>query len=358
MTLQLKNLQLDNQSPWQAGLYPGWSMDRRPQTTLVVKTGYWFDTRGRLTPMDEVPPIEEADRHYDDPLTSSLAAGNEAVPFKRGGELLGFGTAKPPDADARVMEVKLGLRREDSDFWHKTLRVTGPRSWKRGLLTAGPGEPGQLQPLPLRYESAYGGQDPRREDQRYEANPVGVGFSARSRLHPELRVPQIEHGPDYLRSPTQRPQPAGFGPLADHWSPRLERSPEIDPAAFDLGLCPFAEDLPPDHYNTAPADQQFDTPFRGNETLFLQGLVAGADPRGILATLPGEQPAAWQVASEREQSPLELVCDTLILRADERVITLLWRCALPQDASGWVVVKPPPQTMAPDNEPEKQELRA
>jgi hypothetical protein len=356
MTLLLETLQLDNQSPWQAGLYPGWSMDRRPQTTLVVKTGYWFDTRGQLTPMDQVPPIEEADRHHDDPLTSSLAAGNEAVPFKRGGELLGFGTAQPPGEGARVMEVKLGLRREESLFWHKTLRVCGPRSWKRGLLTAGPGEPERLQPLPLRYESAYGGQDPRREDQRYDANPVGAGFSARSRLYPALQVPQIEIGPAYLRSPTQRLQPAGFGPLASHWSPRLAHSPKIDASAFDLGLCPFAEDLAHDYYNAAPADQQFDTPFQGNETLFLQGLVAGADPRGFLITLPGERPQAWRIASEQERSPLELVCDTLTLHADERTLTLLWRCALPQDASGWVAIKPPAQAADRDNAPEKREL--
>lgn len=356
MTLQLETLQLDNQSPWQAALYPGWSANRRPQTTLVIKTGYWFDTQGRLTPMDEIPPIEEADRHHDDPLTSSLAAGNEAVPFKQGGELLGFGTAQPPDENARVMEVKLGLRREDNDFWHKTLRVCGPRSWKRGLLTAGLSEPGRLEPLPLCYESAYGGQDLRQEDQRYEANPVGVGFSARSRLHPEQLVPQIELGPDWLSSPTQRPQPAGFGPLADHWSPRLERTPEIDPEAFDLGLCPYARDLAPDRYNAAPQDQQFDRPFQGNETLFLQGLVAGADPRGILITLPGERPMAWQVASEHDQSPLELVCDTLTLHADERTLTLLWRCAIPQGATGWVVIKPPPQEKLVGAEPEKQEL--
>jgi hypothetical protein len=351
-------LQLDNQSPWQAALYPGWSAERCAQTTLVIKSGYWFDTRGWLTPMDEVPPIEEADRHYDDPLTSSLAAGNEAVPFKRGGELLCFGTAQPPDESATVMEVKLGLRRDDSDFWHKILRVTGPRSWKRGLLTAGPGEPERLQPLPLRYESAYGGRDPRNEDKHYPANPVGVGFSAWSRLHPSLRVPQIELGPDYLSSSTQRPQPAGFGPLAGHWSPRLELTPEIDQAAFDLRLCPYTQDLAPDRYNSAPKDQQFDTPFQGNETLFLQGLVAGADPRGMLITLPGERPMAWQVASEQDQSPLALVCDTLTLHADERTLTLLWRSAIPQGAAGWVVIKPLPQEKAADSEPEEQELSA
>jgi hypothetical protein len=67
---------------------------------------------------------------------------------------------------------------------------------------------------------------------------------------------------------------------------------------------------------------------------------------------------AWQVASEQDQSPLTLVCDTLTLHADERTLTLLWRCAIPQGAAGWVVIKPPPQEKAVDSEPEEQELSA
>ena len=67
-------LQLDNQSPWQAALYPGWSARRERQATLVIKTAYWFDSQGRVSAMDPVPPVEEAERHHGDPETSSLAA--------------------------------------------------------------------------------------------------------------------------------------------------------------------------------------------------------------------------------------------------------------------------------------------
>jgi hypothetical protein len=334
-------LQLDNQSPWQAALYPGWSATRQRQTTLVIKTAYWFNHRGQVSAMEPVPAIEEADRHHDDAVTHSLAAACESVPFKQGGELLCHGTARPPEENTTVMEVKLGLRRGDSDFWHKTLRVSGPRSWRRSLLSTAPGEPAPLQPLPLRYESAYGGSDPRIPEETYAANPVGLGFSRTSRHHPALQVPRIEQGPDWLQNPTQRPTPAGFSPLAPAWSPRSALTPEIDEAAVSQGLCPFAKDLPPEMYNAAPQDQRFEAPFQGNETLFLQGLVANADPRGILIELPGERPEAWLAHSETDQRPLSLTCDTLSVDADEQALYLLWRCAIdtPATPAGWVVVK-------------------
>jgi hypothetical protein len=335
-------LQLENKSLWQAALYPAWGANRIPQITLVVKTGYWFDNRGQLTAMKQVPAIEEEDRHYDDPLSSSLAASCESVPFKQGGELLCYGTAQPPDDSATVMEVTLGLRRGEKDYWQKSLRVSGPRSWQRRLMATEPGQAGTLQPLPIRYEFAYGGRDPRKETACYEANPSGVGYSASSRHHAELKVPQIEMGPDYLESLTQRPEPAGFGPLALHWMPRLALSPQHDEEGLSMGLCPFAEDLALDFYNAAPKDQQFETPFEGGETLMLQGLIPGADPKGILIQLPSERPQAWLALSERQQLPLTMTCDTLTIRTDERELLLLWRCAIPlqQQLTGWVIVRP------------------
>lgn len=346
-------LQLDNQSLWQAALYPGWSAARRRQTALVIKTAYRFNRQGRISAMAPVPAIEEADRHQDDPETSSLAAACESVPFKQGGELLCFGTARPPADDTTVMAVKLGVRRDDSDFWHKILRIYGPRTWQRGLLSTAPGEPGLLQPLPLRYESAYGGCDPRRPEATYAANPVGLGYSHTSRHHPALQIPQIEQGPDWLQSITQRPTPAGFGPLAPGWAPRSALMPEIDGAAVSVGLCPFANDLLPNLYNAAPQDQRFEAPFQGDETLFLQGLVADADPRGILIPLPGERPEAWLAHSETNHQELSLTCDTLSIDADEQAIYLLWRCAIEttDTPSGWVVVKDRTTGQSQDNDP-------
>jgi hypothetical protein len=335
--------QLENKSHWQASLYPTWSADRKSQMTLVIKTGYWFDTRGTITPMGQVPAIEEEDRHYGDPLTTSLATSCETVPFKQGGEILCYGTAHLAEEQLSVIQTKIGLRRGEEDYWTKALRVSGKRSWQRSLLSTSPSEPEFLEePLPLRYEYAYGGKDLRNDERGYEANPSGVGFSQTSRQHKDLQVPQIEIGPDFLSSLTQRPTPAGYGPLALHWTPRADLSPKIDEDALALGLCPFAEDLAENFYNAAPEDQRFEQPFSAKETLFLQGLIPGADPQGVVIQLPGETPEACLVVSEREQHQLKLTCDTLVVKGDEQEIHLLWRCSIPLSINkgGWVVILP------------------
>ncbi len=334
-------IQLENKSHWQASLYPAWSADRKQQITLVIKIGYWFDKWGAITPMGQVPAIEEEDRHHGNPLASSLAASCEAVPFKQGGEILCYGTAHPPEEKLSVMQTKIGLCREEEAYWEKALRVSGRRTWQRSLFSTTPSEPDVLEePLPLRYEYAYGGKDLRNDEKSYEANPSGVGFSQTSRHHKDLQVPQIEIGPDYLSSLTQRPLPAGYAPLALHWTPRADLTPEIDDDALSMGLCPFAEDLAENFYNAAPEDQRFEKTFTGNETLLLQGLIPGADPQGVVIQLPGEIPKAWLAVSEREQYQLKLNCDTLVVKGDEQEIHLIWRSAIPlsTNKTGWVVI--------------------
>jgi hypothetical protein len=335
-------LKLDNPTPWQAALYPDWRADLKPQTTLVVKLAYRFDTQGRTEALEPAPPIETADRHHEDNPAASLAAARESVPFKQGGEILCHGTAHPPGEAARVMEASLALSRDGSEFWRKTLRITGPRQWHKGLLATGLTDPDPLQPLPLRYEHAYGGRDPRDPERRYDFNPTGLGYSARSRWRGDLAVPQIEIGPDYLRTLSQRPTPAGFGPIAASWQPRLALAPEVDPAALAAGHCPYRQDLPLDLHNAAPLDQRFEQPFQGGELLQLGGLIAGAPADGISIELPPNRPEAWLIRGRAAPRPIQLLCDTLVVRTDEQEIHLLWRGAIEAaaDATGHILIRP------------------
>lgn len=335
-------IKLDNRSPWQTGLYSDWSATRVAQTTLVIKLGYRFDPQGRTEALDPSSAIEPVDRYYEENPAASLATARESVPFKRGGEILCQGTAHPPDPEARVMEVSLGLSREAGDDWRKTLRVCGPRHWHKGLLATHPSDPAPLQAVALRYEFAYGGRDPHNPDRLHQANPAGVGYSASSRWREGLGVPQIEIGPDYLKNLSQRPAPAGFGPIPGSWQPRAGTTPKIDEGALAVGHCPYSQDLPPDFHNAAPLDQRFEHPFQGGERLHLAGLVAGAPPSGIRIEIPRTRPAAWLVSAESPPSPVPLICDTLTVRADEREIHLLWRGAIEHggEAEGYIVVNP------------------
>jgi hypothetical protein len=335
-------LKLDNPTPWQAALYPDWSADRKPQTTLVVKQAYRFDPQGQTEMLEPAPAIEAADRHFEESPAASLAAARESVPYKLGAEILCQGTAHPPGEAARVVETSLSLSRDGSEFWRKTLRITGPRQWRKGLLATGLTDPGPLQPLPLRYEHAYGGRDPRNPERRYEPNPTGVGYSARSRWYEDLAAPQIEIGPDYLETLSQRPTPAGFGPIAASWQPRIALVPEVDPAALAAAHCPYRQHLPPDLHNAAPLDQRFEQPFQGGERLQLGGLIAGAPADGISIEIPRNRPEAWLIQGRAAPRPIQLVCDTLVVRADEQEIHLLWRGAIEAaaDATGHILIRP------------------
>ncbi len=336
-------LELDNRSNWAAGLYPGWNRDGQRQMTVVVKMAYRFAADGMLTELDSPPEIEEADRYYGDPGQSSLAAACESVPFKDGGEFLLTGTAQPPASGATVMEVSVDLCSGKDHFWQKTLRLFGPRSWEKSLLGIGVGKPGPLAELPLRYEYAYGGVDPNHEEQLYAPNPVGSGYSQKGWRVKGMALPQIEIGPKYITRPAQRVPPAGYGPLAPFWEPRLAASSQLDESAIAWGGCPFAGQAPSGLYNAAPLDQRFENNFAGGETIRLKGLLAEAiQPEGVLLQIPTPRLAVTLVSEKRVET-LAATCDTLSVDTDTRTLCLVWRSGIElniQDPrSEWIVVK-------------------
>jgi hypothetical protein len=349
--------QLDNRTDWSAGLYPGWGPNRQRQHTLVFKVGYTFDAAGNLTPLPQ-PPIEEADRYRGTPKTSSLIAANEIAPFKKGGELLLYGSAHPAGPGESVLQVQVSLRQRNNEFWSKELQIFGPRSWKRRLFTTIPSAPAPIEdPVELAYENAYGGTDPRNPKEYFPANPAGVGFSLRGLRTKGLDLPQIERGPGFISSPATRVAPAGFGPLPPHWEPRCKESADIDTEAIEFGGCPWGKEPPETLFNAAPHDQRFDRPFEGVLSLKLKGLVADA-PQDILINLPEVKPLISFVG----QPQIELAppkCDTLIINTEQRQISLVWRTALPMDvenpARGWIVLRDPKAEAEESADEESQE---
>ncbi|OOG27885.1 hypothetical protein B1C78_02640 [Thioalkalivibrio denitrificans] len=338
-------LELANQSLWAAGLYPGWSAAREAQLTVVFKAVHRFDTDGTLTPVLPTPPLIEADSHHGDPETTSLCEASEIAPFKEGAELYLYGTAYPPRADLNAMEVRVGLRLRDGTQWQKSVRVFGPRHWSRFLLHHNLKVTGPVVPTPLRYEYAFGGSNPRDEDQVCAANPAGTGFNVHGGRLISDTLPRVEIGPPFIDAPTQQVPPAGFGPLPPFWEPRVSDAgePVEDPEAF--GGCPWGEDLRPGVHNAAPADQRFPKPFTGGELLSLRGLFQGQPPRhDVLIELPAHRAQLFTVIDGRTEA-LEPVCDTLVINTDERWLAMIYRAAVPwrleDTRRGWVILKDP-----------------
>jgi hypothetical protein len=294
---------------------------------LVFKVAYTFDAAGELSPLPQ-PTIEETDRYRGDPETSSLIAAGEIAPFKQGSELLLYGSAHPSGPSESVLQVQVSLRQRNNHFWSKELRVFGRRSWNRKLFTVIPGAPAIIEePVPLVFENAYGGTDPRNPEEFFPANPAGVGFSLRGFRTKGLTLPQIECGLNFISSPASRVKPAGFGPLAPHWEPRCQESADMDTESLAFGGCPWSKEPSETLYNSAPLDQRFDQPFSGEMSLQLKGLAADQS-EDILIHLPEVKPRI-QMELKGKISELQTLCDTLVVKADEMQIYLICRCALP-----------------------------
>ena len=272
-------LELANQSNWTAGLYPGWDADQQYQLTAVFKAGFSFDEQGNVIPLPPEYEIHAADQHHADPLASSLVQASEIAPFKQGGEIYLYGTATPERENLIAMEVGMGILFTDGREWKKILRVYGTRKWQMNRLNYIMGEPGFVQPIPLRYEYAFGGTNPNDDDDAYAANPIGMGYNSDQRKLLSEELPRIEAGPAFMTSPMQKPLPAGFGPLPVFWEPRRSEvgEPVADP--FVQGGCPYARTAQKYLHNVAPPDQRFNKAFSGGEVLHLRALLPNVSHR-------------------------------------------------------------------------------
>src|SRR5690554_2576219 len=123
---------LINDSSMKAIVLPGWSADRQPQQTLVIKVTCDFDLNGSLQLSEEQPELVLVDEYYGDPENSSLKQCSEIQPFKRNAEFYLFGKAYPEHPQNKVVITGVKLSGPDWEM-EKKLLVLGEHHWKRGF---------------------------------------------------------------------------------------------------------------------------------------------------------------------------------------------------------------------------------
>jgi len=214
----------------------------------------------------------------------------------------------------------------------KRLRVTGDRVW----LGGSPSEPEPFSTMPLVWERAYGGIDPWTRDaplpQFDVRNPVGTGYVAEAAHAEGVRLPNIEYPDQCVRACSDRPEPAGFGPLCNHWQPRAGLAGTYD-EAWQRDRSPL---LPTDfddrHYQCAPADQQAPQFLRGGEPVVLINVWPRAEvlrfnlPRVILGL-----ESSFLDGSRRPHERPKL--HTVLAEPDLSRVSLVWHSALPCHSS-------------------------
>lgn len=315
-----------NKTLFAIDIIPGYGATGKKQNTVIVKASYLFNAKGELTPIDAT--IQQIDEWWGKPGETSIRKINEVMPFKKGSEVLLQGTVHLPHPHYRVTDISLGIDFAEKT-WAKTLRLYGPRTWKRRQFYNHVSYPSSFGSLALQYENAYGGHCARRTDKFFAANPVGKGFMMRDYYAENVPLPQIEYPDQLITRAGQRRIPACYAPLPLLWSPAAQ---DINPGFWNelhQGRYPEHLILPDDFYNTAPVDQQFETHFIGNEVIKLTGFLKELKrTETCFIPLPHKSP---QVESDdrKHKNPVSLQLDTLHIDIDTYTLSLIWRGIAP-----------------------------
>lgn len=217
------------------------------------------------------------------------ASLDQGMPKPRGEVLLHARCFAPGGVPTTASLVRVQLGHLD-----KRLLVSGDRRWFAGGRTA----PVPFVELPISYERAYGGPN-------YALNPLGIGFAPiaapNGSFHP---LPNIEAWDGRVESSLDEVAPAGFGPLDFVWPQRFSKAGTYDQRWFAEQFPGFAADMDWTVFNAAPADQQIDGFFRGDESFALwnmhptQPLQEGVLPGLLTRCFITQKTGAAQVLRE------------------------------------------------------------
>jgi hypothetical protein len=268
-----------------------------------------------------VPPVYRAA-----PAESSLLYDSDLHHTKVNTDVLLDGHAHAPRGHS-VTHIDVRLKVSNID---KTLRVFGDRVWKNGVLGPTLSEAAPFTRMPLTYERAFGGRggpldapDANAWDAR---NPVGVGYALRPSDLAGRAAPNIESPGQPISHWNDRPEPAGFGPLAGHWAARARWAGTYDGRWLAQRQPLLPEDFDERFYQCAPVDQQASGFLLGGEVVELSGMT----PDGVLAFRLPRQTLGFTTDFEDGSSQVHRSrLHTVIIEPDHPRVTLVWHSQLP-----------------------------
>lgn len=206
-----------------------------------------------------------------------------------------------------AVSVELGGRQ-------KVVNVVGDRIWQRGVPTP----PVPFTKMPLSWDRSFGGEG-------FADNPLGRGFVRGDAEG--VPLPNLESPRRMIRSPNDRPEPAGFGPFGLDWPQRTRGLGTYDARWFETEFPGFASDIDWRVHNVAPLDQRFEHPFAPGERVVLHNLVEGR-PR-VELSLPRVMARCFTYRDEKRRDLFEvpLALRTLWLVPDEDMFILVFHGA-------------------------------
>ncbi len=219
------------------------------RTYLGVSTLAFFDLRtGELLPEVALWQFAAEELGKD--------AGVDVGVPKRNAEFVVTGSVHTPGGQPQAT-CPATVRVGDHE---KTVYAIGDRFWKGETQST----PAPFTSMPLSWARAFGGPG-------YPDKPDGKGAAPIETEHgPVQFLPNLELPGHPVQRPDDRPPPAG---LVDLTRPqRLSKAGTYDRGWLEQLFPGLAADIDWRFWNTAPEDQQRDTPWRGDETFELHNL--------------------------------------------------------------------------------------
>lgn len=306
-----------NDTQYQYALVPGRVRFPGHSLTLVAKATFDLQHGGVVKPAKEQIPVDGPVPYPD--AEHELAApryASDVACFKPKADLLLIGSCHAPGGQPTTQcEVEFRVGKTA-----RRLIVHGKRRWE-GLFGSAISEPQPFTQQPLRYEFAYGGEG-------FPRNPTGIGhvrIDATEEGRTKIPLPSIEDPQRQIHLRTERPEPAGFGPLGEQWEQRKKHLGTYDDAWLKERWPWFASDFNWAFCNAAPEAQQTEY-LRGDEELLLENL----HPKHAKLTsrLPGRRVRCFMYevhGEERAFREVSMFLDTLWVDADAGKIVMVWR---------------------------------
>jgi len=238
---------------------------------------------------------------------------------KQKGEVLAAGKFFSPGGRAAAAgRVRISVGSVD-----KTLHVFGDRHWikKAGLVTS-ISDPQPMTEMDITYMNAFGGTG-------YRQNPLGKGMEEEG-SEGTIPLPHIEYPDQLIGSPSDRPEPAGFGPIGPEWQQRAGKLGTYDRKWLETRWPWFPEDMDWTYFNTAPEDQQIAGYFIGDEQVVIENMHP--EQPTIHASLPGLRMRCfiWQGKDgDGIFEELGTRLDTVWLFPAHQMGVVVWRATVP-----------------------------
>lgn len=316
---------IDNQTPFAAER--SWVRDKNGAEVwlVAVRATFMINPDGSKTLAEKQDEVCLVPKYRGEPDKSSLLYESDLVHTKPTTDIILHGQAyAPPEEWVTQVDVTLKVA-----HIQKTLRVFGNRYWEKGLMGLKVSEPEFFKTMPITYERAFGGIDqladnPKQHDWE-PRNPVGTGFAVKAEHLVNRPVANIEYPQQRISSWKQRPSPAGFGPLAGHWSPRINYAGTYDEKWEKEKQPLLPADFDERFYLCAPTDQQPPHYLKGGELVELYNLTSS----NFLSFKLPQVILEFNTCFRGEVIPHQADLHSVILEPDFPRIIMVWHTHLP-----------------------------